>query len=94
MQAAAVTSREAAANRPARAGNTNKERQRRQRLVDLENEIVSLETDLNRISKALENPPADAGVVYQLGQEYERVQHDLDARMEEWAALSEELEGA
>lgn len=94
MQAAVMNSREAAANRPTRAANTNKERQRRQRLVDLENEINALEMELSRIGKLLENPPADAGVVYQLGQEYERVQHDLDARMEEWAALSEELEGA
>ena len=94
VEAAAVISRDTAANRPARTGNTNKERQRRQRLVDLENEIAKMETDLSRIGKLLENPPADAGVVYQLGQEYERVQHDLDARMEEWAALSEELEGA
>ncbi len=94
MQAAAVTSREAAVARPARTSNTNKERQRRQRLVDLENEIASLETDLSRLSTLLENPPADAGVVYQLGQEYENVQQTLDVRMEEWAQLSEELSEA
>jgi ATP-binding cassette subfamily F protein 3 len=74
-----------------RSGSTNKERQRKQRLIALEDEISAVEDQLTQLSRTLENPPADAGKVYQLGQEYERLQQTLEARMEEWAQLSEEL---
>jgi ATP-binding cassette subfamily F protein 3 len=83
---------EAAAARPAqRTGNTNKERQRKQRLVDLESEISEIEKQLALVTRQLENPPSDAGVVFQLGQEYERLQQTLEARMNDWAQLSDEL---
>ena len=52
--------------RPARPGSTNKERQRGQRLVDLEAEIAELEISLGAIGRKLENPPADAGQVHRL----------------------------
>jgi ATP-binding cassette subfamily F protein 3 len=74
-----------------RAGNTNKERQRRQRLVDLEAEISAIEDQIRQVSRKLENPPADPGVVYRLGQEYEQLHQTLDERLEEWGSLSEEL---
>ncbi len=83
-----------AAARPVRPANTNKERQRRQRLIDLENEISALEASLAQVSRQLENPPADAGQVHRLAREYERLQHMLEQRMEEWASLSEALAGA
>ncbi len=98
QQAAAqksVPQQEAQAARAAqRAGNTNKERQRRQRLSDLETEIGKIEEDLAQVSRKLEDPPADAGQVYKLGEEYERLQQALEQRMEEWGKLSEELEEA
>jgi ATP-binding cassette subfamily F protein 3 len=77
-----------------RAGNTNKERQRRQRLVALEAEIGEIEQQIGQVSRKLENPPADAGQVVKLSQEYERLQQELEERMEEWGKLSEELEEA
>ena len=83
---------EAQPARPAqRPGNTNKERQRKQRLSDLEIEIDEIEAQLAQVGHQLETPLADAGLVYKLGQEYERLQQALEARMEEWALLSEEL---
>lgn len=74
-----------------RSANTNKERQRKQRLSDLEAEINDIEAQIAQLGRQLEKPPADAGVVYRLGQEYERLQRILEARMEEWARLSDEL---
>lgn len=77
--------------RPGRAANTNKERQRRQRLTDLEEEIMDIEKRIALLARQLETPSADPGVVYKLGQEYEQLQHTLDARIEEWGCLSEEI---
>jgi ATP-binding cassette subfamily F protein 3 len=91
---AAQAAREQPAARPSRPANTNKERQRRQRLVEVENEISALEASLAQVSRQLENPPADTGQVQKLAREYERLQHALEQRMEEWAALSEELASA
>ncbi|MBE0699537.1 MAG: ABC-F family ATP-binding cassette domain-containing protein [Anaerolineaceae bacterium] len=91
LQASAQAVKEQPAARPVRTGSTNKERQRRQRLVDIEDEIAVLEAQLSLITSNLEDPPADAGQVNKLAQEYERVQNTLNARMDEWAHLSEEL---
>jgi len=91
----AATQQEAQAVRAAqRASNTNKERQRRQRLVSLEAEIGEIEKEIGLVSRKLENPPADAGLVVRLSKEYERLQQALEERMEEWGKLSEELEAA
>ena len=88
----AAAQQEPQSARPAqRPGNTNKERQRKQRLVDLEAEIVEIEAQIEQISRKLENPPADAGKVTQLSHEYERLQQVLEQRMEEWGQLSEEV---
>jgi ATP-binding cassette, subfamily F, member 3 len=86
---------EAQAARPAqRPGNTNKERQRKQRLGALEAEIIEIENQIAQVSRKLENPPADSGQVLKLGQEYERLQQVLEERMDEWGKLSEEIEEA
>ena len=87
--ARAEAAREIALNRPARA-NSNRERQRKQRLSDLETEIVFLEAQIEAVSRKLENPPPGASAVVKLAKEYEQFQHTLDERMEEWARLSEE----
>jgi ATP-binding cassette subfamily F protein 3 len=76
---------------PQRPGNTNKERQRKQRLSALETEISDIEAQIAGVSRSLENPPADPGAVVKLSQEYERLHQALDERMNEWALLSEEL---
>jgi hypothetical protein len=75
-------------------GNTNKERQRKQRLSALEAEIFEIEKQIAQVSGKLENPPANPAQVLRLGQEYERLQQVLEERMDEWARLSEEIEEA
>jgi len=92
LQAEAQETKIQAATRPFRGVNTNKERQRRQKLVDLEAEVAELESQLELITKKLENPPADAGQVSKLALEYERLQSALEQRLDEWAHLSEELQ--
>ncbi len=72
----------------ANQGNTNQERKRRERLKQVEGEITALETQVGLISRQLENPPAEPGKVQRLGQEYVRLQSLLEARLDEWAALS------
>jgi len=74
-----------------RSGNTNKERQRKQRLIDLESEISEIETQIAQVGRKLENPPADAGQVVKLSQDYDRLQQLLEERMNDWARLSEEI---
>jgi len=74
-----------------RPGNTNKERERRQRLAALEAEIIEIENQIQQVGHKLENPPADPGQVIRLSHEYERLQQTLEQRMEEWGQLSEEI---
>jgi ATP-binding cassette subfamily F protein 3 len=69
--------------------SNNRERERRQRIQQMEDEINHLEGQLAQVSRALENPPPDAGKVQQLGQEYVRLQHNLDEKMHEWVELTE-----
>jgi len=70
----------------------DQERKRKERLSTLEQEISMLEQHLKSIEVQLENPPADAGKVQRLSEEYARVQVDLDERINEWTTLSEENE--
>lgn len=90
-QAEIQAAKEAAQPRPVARASNNRERQRKQRLFALETEIAEIEEQLAQVSRQLENPPADAGEVVALSQTYEQLQQTLESRMEEWAALSEEL---
>ncbi len=63
------------------------DRRKRARLQEVEQMIDQLESDLALLGHRLENPPQDAGVVKKLGNEYVRMQKDLDALMEEWGHL-------
>ena len=76
--------------RPAPARSNNPERARLQRITDLEEEIGQLEERAAQLSRALENPPPDAGRVQKLGQEYLQVQAELEEKMDEWAEAAEE----
>jgi len=67
-------------------------RRRQQRMDTLEQEISMLETHLKSIEVQLENPPDDGGKVQRLGEEYARVQSDLEERMEEWVKMGEDGE--
>jgi ATP-binding cassette subfamily F protein 3 len=72
---------------------TSEERRRKARLQEVETLIASSEDELRLVSLKLENPPADPAKVRKLGNEYVRVQRELDNLMEEWAELHE-AEGA
>jgi ATP-binding cassette, subfamily F, member 3 len=63
------------------------ERRRLARMQELENKIAALEAELSQIGFRLENPPADPAKVAQLGQEYQRVQREMDIWLKEWEQL-------
>ena len=63
------------------------ERRRVARLQELENKIATLEAELSQLGFRLENPPSDPAKVAQLGQEYQRVQHEMDVWLAEWEGL-------
>lgn len=71
--------------------NSSKEERRRvAKLQELENSIASLEAQLAEVSRQLQNPPADRAIVAALGDEYSRVQAEMDVRLVEWEKLSRE----
>ena len=53
----------------------------------LEDAITKLEWEMADISRQLENPPADPGVVQKLGQNYLKLQKKLDTLLNEWGEL-------
>jgi ATP-binding cassette subfamily F protein 3 len=63
------------------------ERRRIARLQELENKIAALEAELSQIGFRLENPPADPAKVAQLGNEYQRIQLEMDTWLAEWEQL-------
>ena len=65
-------------------------RKRQQRLEAVEGEIAGMESQLAAITRQLENPGNDSFRIQRLGQEYSRLQQDLEKKMDEWTALSEE----
>lgn len=60
------------------------ERRKIAQLQELENKIATLESELAGLAAALENPPTDAAAVTRLGQEYERVQKEMNDVLSEW----------
>ncbi len=67
------------------------ERRRRTRLKEVEALITTLEERLNELSRRLENPPPDPARVQRLGQDYVRIQQELERLMVEWESLHEEV---
>jgi ATP-binding cassette subfamily F protein 3 len=66
---------------------TSEEKRRRARLKQVESLIDQLEADLLALGHRLENPPKDAAKVQKLGNEYVRVQRELEALLDEWGEL-------
>lgn len=62
------------------------------RLAKIENEVQSLETQLEVISADLEHPPEDSQEVLRLGDEYVTLQDHIETLMSEWSELQEKLE--
>jgi ATP-binding cassette subfamily F protein 3 len=63
------------------------ERRKIARLKEVEASIARLEADLAAVGHRLENPPADPAKVQKLGNEYVRLQKELDTLMDEWGKL-------
>jgi ATP-binding cassette subfamily F protein 3 len=74
--------------KPERKSPSNKDgRRRAAQLQELENKIAALEARLAELGAVLENPPADAGEVTRLGQEYARLQREMDDKLGEWERI-------
>jgi predicted nuclease with TOPRIM domain len=68
------------------------ERSRIERQVyKLEDEILNLESTLDRLGKKLENPPEDVGEVQHISEEYAYTEVKLATALGEWEALQEKL---
>ncbi len=66
------------------------ERQRLKKQVDaLEDEIAALEAQLAAISRQLETPGVEPGDVQKLGQDYVRIEGEMETKLKEWEALQE-----
>jgi ATP-binding cassette subfamily F protein 3 len=87
LAAVQAAARQSEAVQRARPAPTGEEKRRRARLKEVEEQIASLEVQLKSLSVKLENPPPDPAEVQKLGQEYVRLQGELDQLMEEWEGL-------
>lgn len=78
-------------NRATQLRPSNAERRLKNRLNELENVIHQLEIELKVLSRRLEKPPAEPIKVQELGENYVRLQAELEARLVEWEELGENL---
>ena len=74
--------------RRARDAQTKEERRKTARVQEIENSIASLEKRLGELGALLEHAPADPTEVTRLGQEYARVQDEMDGKLGEWERLT------
>ncbi|MCS6907256.1 MAG: ABC-F family ATP-binding cassette domain-containing protein [Anaerolineales bacterium] len=72
-----------------REGHLNSQRQHLLRLRELEESIAKREIELATLERKLENPPPDPAQVQKLGNEYVRLQAEIDRLLEEWERLQE-----
>ena len=73
--------------RRAKNASTKEERRRIAQLQELENSIAELESKLANLSTQLESPLVKPEEVAKLGTEYERVQKEMDAKLNEWEKM-------
>jgi ATP-binding cassette, subfamily F, member 3 len=67
----------------------NPDRIKEKRVKEVEALISQLETDLAVLSRKLESPPTDMAKVEKLGNDYVKVQRELEALLDEWGQLHE-----
>lgn len=72
-------------------GRLNIERRRLQRLQEIEESIAKREAELAVLERRLENPPTDPIQVQKLGNEYVRLQTEIDRLLEEWDRLHQKV---
>ncbi len=58
-------------------------------MMEVEGLISVLEAQIDDLAVQLENPPADPKKVQKMGNEYVRLQHELEQLMREWEGLFE-----
>lgn len=63
------------------------ERRKIAQLQELENTIAALEKELANLGSQLESPFVNAKEVVKLGKEYERVQKEMDEKLNEWESM-------
>jgi ATP-binding cassette subfamily F protein 3 len=80
--------------RPQPTRPASDERWRRARIRELEEQVAGLEERLAALGKQLENPPADPQQVQVLGEDYVRVQDEINALVAEWEGLHTASEGS
>ena len=79
-------------NRTSQGRASSTERRLKNRLKELEAVIHQLELKLNALTHLLENPPTEPAKVQELGENYVRLQAELEARLAEWEELSQNLQ--
>jgi len=87
LQTAVVVDSRAKDEKRSRNASTKEERRKIAQLQELENTIADLEETLANLTSQLESPfvkPEEAG---KLGIEYERVQKEMDMKLDEWERM-------
>ncbi|GAB4564760.1 MAG: ABC-F family ATP-binding cassette domain-containing protein [Anaerolineales bacterium] len=79
-----VTSNE---GKKAKSANTKEERRRVAQLQELENRIAELESMLANLGTQLESPMVKPDEVIKIGNEYNRVQAEMDEKLAEWERM-------
>jgi ATP-binding cassette subfamily F protein 3 len=90
VQQATVVSESRISNneaRRAKSKETKEERRRVALLQELENKIAELEATLSNLGAQLESPLVKPDEVRKIGTEYERVQQEMDAKLNEWERM-------
>ena len=76
--------------RRAKSKETREERRRVAQVQELENSIAELEAKLSNLSSQLESPFVKPEEVRKIGTEYERVQREMDEKLNKWEELQRE----
>ena len=76
----------------AKRAESKEERKLRNRISFLEKEISKLEDEMKKVESVLSSPGKDDDVM-ELTRQYLEYKRDLDAKTEEWAELSEKIDG-
>jgi len=71
----------------AKSKETKEERRRIAQLQELENRIAELESTLSNLGAQLESPFVKPDEVRRIGTEYERVQREMDEKLDEWEKM-------
>jgi ATP-binding cassette, subfamily F, member 3 len=89
QQTAAVSDsrRENVEARRAKSKETKEERRKIAQLQELENTIAELEAQIANLSAQLESPFVNPVEAAKLGTEYERVQREMDEKLDEWEKM-------